>query len=204
MTSITEPGLISRLGRRPGVVGVRRRLHRLGNPVTARVLRSRLRGMLSGSVALLTVTGQRSGRQYGFPVQYARSGRVIVVVPGGYEHKTWWRNLRVPAPVRIRIAGRDLSGTGQALAGAAHPHQVAEGLQLYLTRFPSSAAQRGISLDANGQPRRAELLAAAGREVIVRIVLAGADAGAVGAVHTRTGHGHRENDSGRLRPVRLP
>ena len=88
MTSISKPGLTSGLAHRSGVVGIGRRLHQIGNPVTVAVLRSRLHGMLSGSVALLTVTGRRSGRQYVFPVQCARSGRVIMVVPDGYEHKT--------------------------------------------------------------------------------------------------------------------
>ena len=70
-------------------IGLLRRLHRLANPVTTALLRSRLHGLLSGSVALLTMTGRQTGGRYVFPVQYARSGPVVVVVPGGHEHKTW-------------------------------------------------------------------------------------------------------------------
>jgi deazaflavin-dependent oxidoreductase (nitroreductase family) len=180
MTSGTKRGVISRLGHQPRVLGIGRGLHRLANPVTATVLRSRLHGMLSGSVALLTVTGRRTGTRYVFPVQYARSADVVVVVPGGHEHKTWWRNLRAPGPVQLRIAGRDLSGTGQALAGRDHPQQVAEALQLYLARFPKSAALRGIRRGSDGRFDPAQLLAAAGREVIVRIVLADSSAAASG------------------------
>jgi deazaflavin-dependent oxidoreductase (nitroreductase family) len=180
MTSTARRTAPSRLGRTPGGVQLGRRLHRLGNAVTAAVLKSRFHGLLSGSVALLTVTGRRTGARYVFPVQYVRSDRIVMVLPGGHERKTWWHNLRAPAPVRIRIAGRDLSGAGQALDGADHPQRVAQELQLYLARFPRSAALLGVSPGTDGQFDRAQLLAAAGREVIVRIVLADTDAAAPG------------------------
>jgi deazaflavin-dependent oxidoreductase (nitroreductase family) len=170
MTPDQKPSLIVRLARRPALMAIGRRLHRLSNPVTAALLKSPLHRMLSGSVALLTVTGRRSGATYVFPVQYVRSGATFVIVPGDYEHKTWWRNLRSARPLWIRVAGRDLSGTGQALAGAEHPEEVADGLALYLAHFRHSAEARDLWPD-KGQFDRARLLAAAAGEVIVRIVL---------------------------------
>jgi hypothetical protein len=69
---------------------------------------------------------------------------------------------RRPGPFRHRSRG----------AGTDHPQDVAEALRLYLTRFPGSAALRGVSRGKDGQFDRAQLLAAAGRDVIVRILLA--------------------------------
>jgi deazaflavin-dependent oxidoreductase (nitroreductase family) len=171
MTSKQKPSLLVRLARRPALMAIGRRLHRLGNPMTAALLKSPLHGMLSGSVALLTATGRKTGTAYVFPVQYARSGAIVVIVPGDYRHKRWWRNLRSPRPVQIRIAGRDHSGTGQALAGAERPEEVADGLALYLAHFRHSAEGRDLWPDKDGKFDRARLLAVAAGEVIVRIVL---------------------------------
>ena len=33
---------------------------------------------------------------------------------GAPEGKQWWRNLREPAPVTLRLKGRDRTGTAQA------------------------------------------------------------------------------------------
>jgi hypothetical protein len=48
------------------------------------------------------------------PVQYAADGQTVYVVPGGWEHKTWWRNLIQPAKVRLRLQGRDVTGVSQS------------------------------------------------------------------------------------------
>lgn len=40
------------------------------NPVVKALIRSRLHGLASGSLALITVTGRRSGREHTFPVGY--------------------------------------------------------------------------------------------------------------------------------------
>jgi hypothetical protein len=62
------------------------------------LLRSPLHRLASGYLALITVTGRRSGREYTFPVGYSeRNGRVVIGV-GWPERKSWLRNLREPAP----------------------------------------------------------------------------------------------------------
>ena len=80
------------------------------NPVVRALLRSRFHRALSGHVALITVTGRRSGRSYTIPVGYRREDGRVVVVVGWPERKRWWRNLRRGAPVAIRVAGEDHNG----------------------------------------------------------------------------------------------
>jgi hypothetical protein len=107
---------------------------RLLNPIIRLLLASPLHPLLSGSVLLLTYTGGRTGRQHTLPVQYAREGSRIVVLAGDSVHKRWWRNLRRPAPVQLRIAGTTVKATGSVIAD--NPDRSAELTRLYLGRFP--------------------------------------------------------------------
>jgi hypothetical protein len=83
------------------------------------VLKSPLHRPLSGRVALITVTGRRSGRNHTFPVGYSQHGEMIRIGVGWPERKNWWRNLLEPAPVRIRIRGEDRPGSAVARGDAA-------------------------------------------------------------------------------------
>jgi hypothetical protein len=86
-------------------------LNRTGNHAVALLLRSPLHRLASGQLALITVTGRRSGKEYTFPVGYRRSGERVTIGVGWPERKLWWRNLRGGAPVGLRIAGEQRTGT---------------------------------------------------------------------------------------------
>jgi hypothetical protein len=77
-----------------------------GNTLMLSVLRSPLHALFSGMTIELLYTGRRSQRQYSLPLQYARDGTRLVVVPQGAESKTWWRNFLTPQPVHVRLKGR--------------------------------------------------------------------------------------------------
>jgi hypothetical protein len=89
-------------------------LNRVVNPLVRGVLRSPAHGVLSGRLALLTVTGRRSGRTFTFPVGYHRDGDRVTIGVASPERKRWWRNLRDAAPVEIWLAGVRRAGTGRA------------------------------------------------------------------------------------------
>ena len=89
-------------------------VNRAINPLVRLVLRSPAHGLLSGHLALLSVTGRRSGRTFTFPVGYDRDGDRVTVGVDWPERKRWWRNLLEPAPVEIWLAGVHRTGTGQA------------------------------------------------------------------------------------------
>lgn len=96
------------------------------NPLTRLGLRTPIVRRLLGR-SLLTVRGSRTGNDFTFPVMYALDGDDIVVVPGRPEIKTWWRNLRDPAEVRVRLAGREFEAKARAIEGTEDPGAVAEG-----------------------------------------------------------------------------
>lgn len=121
--------------------------NRLVNPVVRWLLRSPLHRLLSGSLVLLSYQGRKTGRWYSLPCMYARDGQDLFIVPGQPDRKLWWRNLRQPTPVRLRLQGRDLDGTATA---SSDPEAVAAGLRRYLARYPKAARPLGVRLDANG------------------------------------------------------
>jgi len=64
----------------------------------------------------LRYTGRRTGREYALPVQYARDGHRLVVVPQGAESKTWWRNFLTPQRVSVRLNRHILEGTARVIS----------------------------------------------------------------------------------------
>ena len=100
-------------------------LNRTGNPFVGLLLRSPLHRLLSGNLALITVTGRQTGREHTFPVAYSQDGDLVTVNVGAPEHKRWWRNLREPgAPVHIRLRGTERSGHALAQGNEAKGVQV--------------------------------------------------------------------------------
>jgi hypothetical protein len=80
------------------------------NPLVDLVLRSRFHWLLSRGLALITVTGRRTGRRYTIPVGYLETSDAIVVLVGDAPSKTWWRNYVRPGPIEMRLRGVPRSG----------------------------------------------------------------------------------------------
>ena len=89
-------------------------MNRAVNPLVKAVLSSPLHPLLSHGLALITVTGRRSGRRYTFPVGYHQDGDRIIVDVGWPERKRWWRNLTDGGSVEMRIRGKRRAGHAQA------------------------------------------------------------------------------------------
>ena len=103
------------------------------NVVVRALLASPLHRLLSGSVLLLTYTGSSSGRPHTLPVQYARDGDCLAVLVGDSANKQWWRSLRQPVPVQVRLAGVEISAIGELVADA---DQRARLLRSYVRGYP--------------------------------------------------------------------
>ncbi len=101
------------------------------------VLRSRLHGMLSGSLVGLGYTGRRSGRVRRLPAMYARSGRDLVIVAADPQTKTWWRNFDAgPRPVTVLLRGR-LERATACLPPSGDPARTSA-LAAYRARYPKA------------------------------------------------------------------
>ncbi len=88
--------------------------NRTGNQVVRGLIGSPLHPLVSGRMALITVTGRRSGRRHTLPVGYQRKGETLEIPVLWAERKLWWRNLGDGAPVVVRLRGADRGGTGRA------------------------------------------------------------------------------------------
>ena len=86
-------------------------MNRVVNPALGAVLRSPVHRLASGSVALLTYTGRRSGREFTIPCFYRDQGEEVTVAVGWPDRKVWWRNLTGDGgPVRMLVRGREVRG----------------------------------------------------------------------------------------------
>ncbi len=136
------------------------------NPLLTMILRSPLHSLLSVNTLALTYTGRKSSRTYTTPVNYVRDGDRLWAT--SYRTRTWWRNLRSEVSVSLRLQGREVQATGQALEDEA---AVTEALATYLSKVPGWARYFKVGLDASGQPDRDDLARAAKERVMIQFQL---------------------------------
>lgn len=119
--------------------------------------------ILGRAIALITVTGRRTGRQITFPVSYARDGDDVVITTKAF--RTWWRNLQDHPEITLRLAGRDHRAHTEVMVGdpAALPDLVA-----FLTGRRQDARAYGIDLDGQGRPDPEQIKALLPHLVIIR------------------------------------
>lgn len=121
--------------------------NRVANPVLRRLLRTPLGRALGRSLAVVRYTGRRTGAPHELVCQYVRDGGHVWVVVGHADRKTWWRNLRSPAPVELWLAGRHVRGTAVAVVGAEEPEECARGLATYGATDTSAAEAVMVRVD---------------------------------------------------------
>lgn len=96
---------------RPGVQ--LRLIDHLVNPTVRTILRSPFHRLMSKNVLLLTYT-RHDGTQRTLPVQYRQAGDELVVQARLPEQKRWWRAMREPTKVEVRLRGSSRRGTAKA------------------------------------------------------------------------------------------
>lgn len=143
-----------------------RTMMRIGNAVMVPMLRSRL-GVRMHDLALLTVTGRRTGREYTIPVGYhTLHGAAIVLTAGG-----WRRNLRGGADIEVRHEGRTRTMHADLVED---PDEVADVYAEMLERVGVERSTRvGLKVAGDAMPTHEELVEAIGhRRAVVRLTLA--------------------------------
>ena len=121
----------------------------LANPVLRPLLHGPAGRRLGRRLALIRYRGRRTGRVYELPVQYARDGDRVWILPGAPGCKTWWRNLRGGAGVELVLAGHDRHGHAMVI-DRSQPPEFAEGLTAYLRANPR--ARRTLELPRHASP----------------------------------------------------
>src|SRR5918994_1277567 len=67
-----------------------------------------LERLLGRGLALITVTGRKTGTRYTLPVSYYRDDETVFVITKRF--RTWWHNLETNPEVELRLAGRQYRG----------------------------------------------------------------------------------------------
>jgi hypothetical protein len=80
------------------------------NPIIKALLYSPLHWLISSSIMLITVTGQKTGRKYTIPVSYRRGEEDEPFTVFSRTNRTWWRNLQDGADVTLRVRGKNYTG----------------------------------------------------------------------------------------------
>jgi deazaflavin-dependent oxidoreductase (nitroreductase family) len=140
--------------------------NQVGNQFMKVILRSPFHGLLSGSIVLITVTGQKSGKAYTIPVNYLRQGDILSIV--SLRNRTWWRNLRGGSPVTLRLQGQDVKRWGKVIED---DQGVAAGLAAHLQQAPRYAKYFGVTLNSSGQLRSEDIALAAQTRVVIQVKL---------------------------------
>jgi hypothetical protein len=129
------------------------------------MLRSPLHKMMSGSTLLVTVTGRKSGRPITTPVNYYQEGDTLWVLSN--RERTWWRNLKGGALLKLRLRGQEVGGFGEVILDEP---MVAARIGEYVRHLPISARSLGVRMQ-DGQPDPADLSRLAEERVMIRIQL---------------------------------
>ena len=144
-------------------------MNNIANPFVQLILKSPLHGLFSAALLLITYRGRKTGKEYTLPVQYAQDGKHIYIIPGAPEQKTWWRNLKGGADVRLVVRGKVMQGKAVVLA---QESDIVKGLELYLRQFPALAKSHNIRVEADGTFNAGDLQTAAANVVMIRVGLA--------------------------------
>ena len=82
------------------------------NRLVVSLLRSRLHGVASQGLMVVSWSGRSSGRRFSIPVGYQRDGDVVMVLLSKPAEKNWWKNFRSPWPAELLIQGRSRTAMG--------------------------------------------------------------------------------------------
>jgi deazaflavin-dependent oxidoreductase (nitroreductase family) len=122
---------------------------------------------LGKGIALLTITGKKTGKLYRIPVSYHREGDAVTILTKKFRR--WWRNLEAKPDVEIRLAGRTYPGKASARSGDERDLPT---LIDFLESRPMDARAYGISLSPEGEVSAGMARALLNQIVVVRVALA--------------------------------
>jgi hypothetical protein len=146
-------------------------LNKIVNPIIRWILNSSLHQMMSSSVLLFTYRGNKSGKIYQIPVQYAQEGKFLYIIPGAAEVKTWWRNFRNSTPVHVILCREKLTGNAVVLNRENDKEAIIKGIELYLKHFPSLLKSYNIRVEKDGSLNHEDIHQRAASIVIIQVIL---------------------------------
>jgi deazaflavin-dependent oxidoreductase (nitroreductase family) len=135
-----------------------------GNDFVSLLLRSPLHKVM-GPTMLITVIGRKTGRPITTPVNYVRSGDELWIL--SKRSRTWWRNVRTAAQVRLHLRGQEMRGDAEVILD--NPAVTAR-LVEYVRAMPAAARSLGIKM-VDGTPDPSDIAREAQDRLFVKVCL---------------------------------
>ena len=136
------------------------------NPVVAGLLKSPVHGLMSKDILLLHFQGRKSGKWFTTPVSYVQDGNRLRV----FTESPWWKNLRDRPEAHVHLRGKEqLVRASTRADGGEYVH---DAIRDFLQRVPRDARYYSVRLDRDGRPNEEDIVAAAGRTVLLELELA--------------------------------
>lgn len=136
------------------------------NTLVVAMLKSRFHSLISGSVAVVTYTGRKSGKVYEVPANFVQiEDRVLLT---SFQKRTWWRSLTGGARVTIRMRGVDYEATSEVHQD---PEDVRRLIGEYLYEIPHLAPRFGVGRAEDGTLNEADIDALVDGRVMVELHL---------------------------------
>ncbi|WP_157535178.1 nitroreductase/quinone reductase family protein [Nocardia inohanensis] len=121
------------------------------NKVIRTLLKAPILGRQLGKrLAVLHVTGRKSGKVYDVPIAYTRQGGALLV---GTAKHPWVRNIRKDVPIQISMGGPKLTADAEVFEDA---ESVVRLSTVIATDNKQWAKFNGIGFDAAGNPNKAD------------------------------------------------
>ncbi|MBL1073871.1 nitroreductase family deazaflavin-dependent oxidoreductase [Nocardia sp. 2] len=122
------------------------------NAIVRTLLRLPLLSRLVGKrLAVLTVTGRKSGRVYEIPVAYTRHGSDILI---GTNMRPWVRNISKDVPVEVSFGGPKRPADAEVHTDL---ESVMRLYEIVARDNKNNAGFNGIGFDPDGSPNKADI-----------------------------------------------
>jgi hypothetical protein len=145
------------------------RIHllRAANPITMKLLASRLHFVLSRDLLVAKFRGRKSGGQFAAPLSYVEVGNRLYLCTRP-EVANWWKNMRGGVGVEIIWRGRPTRAHAAVLDSASD--EAESGFRTFLSHNPSTASMLyHVEIGKGGEPKNEDVLRELQQSVIVRI-----------------------------------
>lgn len=136
------------------------------NTLIVAMLKSPFHSLISGSVAVVTYTGRKSGKVYQVPANFVQiEDRVLLT---SFQKRTWWRSLAGGAEVLIRMRGQDYRATSEIYQSLEDVRRL---IGEYLHEIPHLAPRFGVARAEDGALNEADIDALVDGRVMVELHL---------------------------------
>jgi len=136
-----------------------------GNFFVKAIVASPLHALLGPNLALITVTGRKTGKAISTPVNITRDGDAYIVL--SMRNRTWWRNLRGAAAAQLRVGGKTYQVHGEIVEDVG---EVTSGLRRYFQQNPQYAKYFDVRVASDGQADQADVQRVAAERIIIRLL----------------------------------